>query len=166
MLAVVCALLLLLSCGKKVAGGTSAAKKTTIQVKGSDTMVNIAQAWAEEYKKVNPAIEIEVSGGGSGVGIAALERGAIDIADASRNIKPDEAEQVIRNTGKEPQEFIVGYDALAIFVNKDNPLNQITFEQLSQIYSENGSKTRWSQLGAAIPGVKKDAIVLVSRPGL
>ena len=138
-------------------------KKATIQVKGSDTMVNLAQAWAEDYKKVNPAVEVEVSGGGSGVGIAALIKGTIDIADASRNMKPAEAEQAKKNTGKDPKEFIVGFDALAIYVNKHNPLNEITLEQLAQIYEEGGTITKWSQLGVTIPGASNDEIVRVSR---
>jgi phosphate transport system substrate-binding protein len=79
-------------------------------------MVNVAQAWAR-YR--SSPVGVEVSGGGSGVGIAALERGTIDIANASRNMKPDEIEQARRNTGREPKEFIVGYDALAVFV-QDN----------------------------------------------
>jgi phosphate transport system substrate-binding protein len=135
----------------------------SIQVKGSDTMVNLAQAWAEEYKKVAPNVSVEVSGGGSGVGIAALMRGTIDIADASRNMKPDEIEQAKKNTGKEPKEFIVGYDALAIYVHKENPLNEITTEQIAQIYAENGTVTKWSQLGVKIPGANDDTIVRVSR---
>src|SRR5271157_4919901 len=77
--------LLLMGCGKiESSGGGDTAKKQTIQNKGSDTMVNLAQAWAEEYKKVAPAAEVEVAGGGSGVGIAALVKGTIDIANASR----------------------------------------------------------------------------------
>ena len=137
--------------------------RTTIQVKGSDTMVNVAQAWAEEYKKVAPGVEVEVSGGGSGVGIAALEKGTIDIADASRNMKTDEIEQSKRNTGKEPKEFIVGFDALAVYVNKDTPISEIALAQLAQIYAEGGSITRWSQLGVTIPRVSDDTIVRVSR---
>jgi phosphate transport system substrate-binding protein len=97
------------------------------------------------------------------VGIAALEKGTVDIATASRNMKPDEFEQAKRNTGKEPKEFIVGYDALAVYCNKDNPLEQISLEQLSQIYSEGGSITKWTQLGIKIPGASDDVIVLVSR---
>ena len=91
-------------------GGTGGAGGgvTTIQNKGSDTMVNLAQAWAEEYKKVNPDVDVEVSGGGSGVGIAALIRGTIDIANASRDMKPEEIEAAKKNTGKEPKEIIVG----------------------------------------------------------
>lgn len=154
---------LLISCGKNDNSGEKKSKKAAIQIKGSDTMVNVAQAWAEEYKKIEPSVDIEVSGGGSGVGIAALTRGTIDIATASRNMKTQEIEQAKKNTGKEPVEFIVGYDALAIYVHKDNPINQISIEQLDQIYSENGSITRWSQLGITIPGEKNDKIILISR---
>jgi phosphate transport system substrate-binding protein len=159
------ALLLLLSCNKpKTNNDLSDTKVThTIQVKGSDTMVNLAQAWAEAYKKKMPSINIEVSGGGSGVGIAALTKGAIDIANASRNIKKAESELVAKNTGKEPFELIVGYDALAVYVNKDNPINEITLEQLALIYSEEGGIANWSDLGITIPGVKKDKIIRISR---
>jgi phosphate transport system substrate-binding protein len=136
---------------------------TTIQVKGSDTMVNVAQAWAEAYKQVAPNVDVEVSGGGSGVGIAALEKGTIDIADASRNMKPDEIEQAKANTGKEPKEFIVGYDGLAVYVHKDNPISEITFDQLAAIFAEGGTTTKWSQLGIKIPGGGDDEIVRVSR---
>jgi phosphate transport system substrate-binding protein len=141
----------------------AAPSTTTIQVKGSDTMVNVAQAWAEAYKTVAPQVDVEVSGGGSGVGIAALERGTIDIANASRNMKPEEIEQARRNTGKEPHEFVVGYDALAIYTHKDLPLAEITIEQLAQIFAEDGSITKWSQLGVTIPGVSDDTIVRISR---
>jgi phosphate transport system substrate-binding protein len=157
--------LLTSSCGKsqETGGGGGSAKKTVIQNKGSDTMVNLAQAWAEEYKKLAPDAEVEVSGGGSGVGIAALTKGTIDIANASRNMKPEEIEQAKKNTGKEPKEFIVGYDALAIYVNKNNPLNEINLDQIAQIYAEGGTITKWSDLGVTIPGATSDEIVRVSR---
>src|SRR5262245_56415975 len=90
------------------AGGAKSGGRATIQNKGSDTMVNVAQAWAEEYKRLAPNVDVEVSGGGSGVGIAALTKGAIDIANASREMKPEEVEQAKKNTGKQPKEFIVG----------------------------------------------------------
>jgi len=144
-------------------GSAGAAPKVTIQNKGSDTMVNLAQAWAEEYKKVAPDVSVEVSGGGSGVGIAALTKGAIDIANASRDMKPEEIDEAKKNTGKEPKEIIVGYDALAIYVHKDNPLSEITIDQLAQIYGEGGQITKWSQLGVTIPGAANDEIVRVSR---
>ena len=156
--------LLQTGCGKsESSGGGETPKKQTIQNKGSDTMVNLAQAWAEEYKKVAPDVDVEVSGGGSGVGIAALVKGTIDIANASRNMKPEEIETAKKNTGKEPKEFIIGYDALAIYVHKDNPLNEITLDQIAQIYREGGTITKWSDLGVKIPGASGDEIVRVSR---
>ena len=117
-------------------GGGGESRGTTIQVRGSDTMVNVAQAWAEEYRKVDPTVYVEVSGGGSGVGIAALDKGTIDIANASRDMKAEEIEQARKNTGKEPKEFIVGYDALAVYVHKDNPIDEISIEQLAEIFGE------------------------------
>jgi phosphate transport system substrate-binding protein len=151
----------LVACG---GGGQSTARpaKTVIQDKGSDTMVNVAQVWAEEYGKIAPDVEVEVSGGGSGVGLAALVRGAVDIANASRDIKPAEVEQASRNTGKTPVGFTVGFDALAVYVHKDNPLSEITLEQLGEIYAEGGRATRWSELGVKIPAAD-DTIVRVSR---
>jgi phosphate transport system substrate-binding protein len=127
--------------------------EVTIQNRGSDTLVHVAQAWAEEYKEARPEVAVEVSGGGSGQGIAALVKGTIDIANSSRNIKPDEAEMVRRNTGKEPVEFKVGYDALAVFVHETNPLEEISFEQLYEIYAEHGKVVNWSDMGVRIPGV-------------
>lgn len=158
--ATVAFLLTAMGCGR---GGGGNSNQLTIQNKGSDTMVNLAQAWAEEYKKVAPNVDVEVSGGGSGVGIAALIKGAVDLANASRNMKPSEIEAARKNTGKEPKEHIVGYDALAIYVHKDNPLNEITQEQLAEIYAEGGQMTRWSDLGVKIPGVTDDEIVRTSR---
>lgn len=162
--AVLMALCLLGSgCGQGGSKGTGGPATTTIQNKGSDTMVNLAQSWAEEYKKAAPDVDVEVSGGGSGVGIAALVKGTIDIANASRDMKPEEIAQAKKNTGKEPKKITVGYDALAIYVHKDNPLNEITIEQIAQIYAEGGTITKWSDLGVKIPGASSDEIVRVSR---
>jgi phosphate transport system substrate-binding protein len=152
---------LLASCGGGGQGGTGA--RTVIQNKGSDTMVNVAQVWAEEYRKVAPDVEVEVSGGGSGVGIAALLRGAIDIANASRDIKPSEVEQAQKNTGKQPKNHVVGFDALAVYVHVSNPLEEISLEQLASIYAEDAKVNRWSEIGVKIPGVSDDTIVRVSR---
>jgi phosphate transport system substrate-binding protein len=147
-------------CKPKESGGSGG--KVTIQDKGSDTMVNLAQAWAEEYHKVAPGVEIEVSGGGSGPGIAALIKGMIDIANASRDMKKEEIEQAKKNTGKDPKEIIVGYDALAIYVHKDNPMTEISIEQLTDIFAEGGKATKWSDLGVKMPE-GKDEIIRVSR---
>ena len=137
--------------------------REVIQNKGSDTMVNLAQSWAESYQKVEPKVEVEVSGGGTGVGIAALIKGTIHLATASRNIKEAEIKQTRETTGREPVDFVVGYDALAIFVHKDNPIEEITFDQLSEIFAEDGQITKWSQLGVQLPGRQYDEIVRVSR---
>jgi len=155
------AILLAVACG----GPVSPRPKTvaTIQMKGSDTMVNVCQAWAEEYGNVAPEINVEVSGGGSGVGIAALESGTIDVASASREIKPSEHEKIRQATGEEPLDFVVGFDAIAVYVHRDNPLDEIAIEDLAAIFIEDGPVTRWSQLGVTIPGVKSDEIVRISR---
>ncbi len=152
----------LVACGPS-AGPDGQDETTIIQNKGSDTMVNVAQLWAEEYHKVAPEVEVEVSGGGSGVGIAALIRGAVDIANASRDMKPQEIGAAEKNTGKRPKEFTVGYDAVAVYVHKDNPLEEVEQSRLAEVYVEGGSVTRWSQLGVTIPGVSDDTIVRVSR---
>lgn len=156
-------LVLLGACGGGAGPAGGEAATATIQNKGSDTMVNVAQAWAEAYKAVNPAVDVEVSGGGSGVGIAALVRGSIDIVNASREMKPEEIAEAKTHTGKTPEAFTVGYDALAVYVHRDNPLQEITLEQLAKIYAEDGTVTRWSQIGVQIPGVQDDTIVRISR---
>jgi phosphate transport system substrate-binding protein len=138
------------------------AEKRVIQNTGSDTMVNVAQAWAEEYARVAPKVSVEVSGGGSGTGIAALIEGTVDIANCSRVIEAEEIERAKKSTGKTPREFLVGYDALAVFVHKSNPIEEITLGQLGQIYGEGGRISRWSQLGVKLPG-RIDEIVRVSR---
>ena len=153
-------------CSKKDGGGTTqteASEKVTIQNAGSDTMVNLAQAWAEEYATVNQDVAIEVSGGGSGTGIAALINGTVDIANCSRKMKNQELERAKQNTGKSPKEHIVGYDALAVYVHKDNPLNQISIEQLADIYGESGKTAKWSQLGISHEECSGDEIIRVSR---
>jgi len=141
---------------------SNAPHKTVIQDTGSDTMVNLAQAWAEEYAAVDPTVSVEVSGGGSGTGIAALSSGTVDIANCSRRFEQQEIDQAKKNTGKAPHEFMVGFDALAVYVNKNNPLNEITIDQLADIYAENGKFTKWSQLGVKMPG-GSDEIIRVSR---
>ncbi len=137
-------------------------EKTSITILGSDTMVNLAQAWAEEYGRINPAVSISVSGGGSGTGIAGLINGTLDLANSSRKIEPEEAKKAKENTGKDPVEFMVGYDALSVFVAKNNPLSEIAIEQLAEIYGENPKITKWSQLGLKVPGCDGDEIVVVS----
>ena len=116
----------------------------TIVNKGSDTIVNLALAWAEAYHQVEPEVSISVTGGGSGTGIAALINGTLDLANASRQIKPEERKQAEAN-GIIPVEFVVARDAIAIIVNPNNPVEQLTIGQLSDIYS--GKIINWSQVG-------------------
>ena len=137
--------------------------RTMIQNKGSDTLVNLAQAWAEEYQKVNPKVAIAVSGGGSGTGIAALENGTVDIANASREIKPEEAAAAKKNTGKDPVEHTVAFDALAVYVHKDNPVASLSKEQIACIYGEKGTCSKWTDIGVEVPGCAGQEIVRVSR---
>jgi phosphate transport system substrate-binding protein len=148
---------------KSEEAGVPSSAKVIIQNSGSDTMVNLAQAWAEEYAEINRAVSVEVSGGGSGTGIAALINGTVDIANCSRRMRPEEIERAEKNTGKDPTCHVVGYDALAVYVHKDNPLGEITIGQLAEIYGEGGKITRWSQLGIEHPGCPSDEIIRVSR---
>lgn len=143
-------------------GNSSKGEGLSIQNTGSDTMVNLAQAWAEVYATIKPEISIEVAGGGSGVGIRDLMQGTVDIANASRKVKAAEAKQVKANTGKDPIEHVLAFDGIGVYVHKDNPLEEITLAQLAEIYKENGTITKWSQLGvnAACPS---DEIVVISR---
>jgi phosphate transport system substrate-binding protein len=149
--------LLLVSCTQK-------SDLKIIQNKGSDTLVNLAQAWAEDYTKVNPQVALAVSGGGSGTGIAALINGTVDIANSSRAIKDEEKNEALKNSGKEVKEFIVGMDALAVFVHPSNPLNGLTLDEVACIYGEGGSCTYWSDIrGTVVPGCKNNKIIRVSR---
>ncbi len=134
-------------CNKRVEpipAHTASPQISTIENIGSDTLVNLALAWAEEYHQLHPNVEISVTGGGSGTGIAALINGTVDIANASREIKPEEIQQAVAN-GVHPEEFIVAKDAIAVIVNPDNPVNQLTIKQLSDIYS--GKINNWSEVG-------------------
>ena len=112
--------------------------------KGSDTLLIVAQRWAEEYMNKHPAVSISVAGGGSGVGFSALSQKTTDIADASREIKSTEI-QTAKSNGVNPVEWVVGLDGIAIVVNPNNPITQLTMEQLEMIY--NGTYTNWSQVG-------------------
>src|SRR4051794_23152950 len=149
---------------KKGKSGGGAGGKSTIAVDGSDTMVNLSQAWAEAYAKTHANVDIQVSGGGSGVGINSLIGGKVDMANASRRMDEKEiAKFKETHPGKEPKEHIVGLDALAVYVHKENPNDSISIEQLAGIYGDGGAIDKWSQLGKPHPGCPTDQIVRVSR---
>lgn len=124
--------------------GVAYAQSSTIVNKGSDTMVNLALAWAEAYQNLHPEVRISVTGGGSGTGIAALINNTVDIANASRQIKSEELALAAEN-GAEPVEFVVARDAIAVIVHLENPIDQLTIEQISDIYS--GEISNWRELG-------------------
>jgi phosphate transport system substrate-binding protein len=126
-------------------------------------MVNLVQAWAEHYRSDHPAVSVQVAGGGSGVGFAGLVDGTLDIAAASREITAAERLRVEQRRHRSPQEFTVALDALAVFVNRDNPLRSISIASLAEIYGENGVITRWSQLGVHNLGCATDEIIRVGR---
>ena len=143
-------------------GGSERVSRTLIQNKGSDTLVNVAQAWAEAYAQINPNVAVAVTGGGSGTGIAALIGGSVDIANSSRSMEEEEFEMA-NGRGVVPNELIVGYAALAVYIHPDNPIDGFTLGQLADIYGENGTTESWSQLGITVPGCSSDEIVRVSR---
>ncbi len=117
---------------------------TYIENKGSDTIVNLALAWAEAYQALHPEVRISVTGGGSGTGLAALTNGTVDVANASRQIKPEEQQQA-EDAGYNPVEFVIARDAIAVIVNPENPIDRLTLPQISQIFS--GKINNWSELG-------------------
>jgi phosphate transport system substrate-binding protein len=136
--------LLNVSCSANASAQSSSETTAYIENKGSDTIVNLALAWAEQYQLEHSDVRISVTGGGSGTGIASLINGTVDIANASRQIKPEEIEEAQSN-GVDPVEFVIARDAIAVIVNPDNPVNELTLQQISDIYS--GKIDNWSEVG-------------------
>lgn len=139
----------LMLCGAGCAQSSAAAEqpgaaRQTLQNKGSDTMVNLALAWAERYQELHPEMLISVTGGGSGTGITALANRTVDIANASRAIKPEEI-AVMQAVGVEPVEFVAARDAIAVIVHPENPVDRLSLEQISAIYS--GLISNWNEVG-------------------
>lgn len=150
-----CLLALFLTGCATPSGPSVAPAQSAIENKGSDTIVNLALAWAEAYGGAHPEVRISVTGGGTGTGMASLINGTADIANASRPMKDEEREQAQAN-GIEPVEFIIARDAIAVIVNPENPVSQLTLPQLSAIYS--GQITNWREVGG-----EDRPIVLLSR---
>ena len=137
------------------ASAFAAKDKNSIQVKGSDTMVNLSQAWTEKYMEENPGDFVAVTGGGSGTGLSSLISGACDIANSSRNIKDKEI-ALARGKGINPYEIKVGLDGLGVVVNTKNSVSKLTMQQLADIFT--GKISNWKELGG-----KDERIVLLSR---
>jgi phosphate transport system substrate-binding protein len=147
----------LLSCAAFSAGGTGGDRPAVAVIDnvGSDTLVNLALAWAEAYMGLYPEVRISVTGGGSGTGIAAMINGTVDIANASRAMTTEEIAAAEAN-GISPQEFEVADDAIAVVVHPSNPVTGLTFQEVSDIYT--GRITNWRQVGG-----DDRPIVLLSR---
>lgn len=150
LITVLCIILIgLTSCGASSVSNASSSSDSAqqsdyIDNKGSDTIVNLALAWAEAYQTVDPEIRISVTGGGSGTGLTALINKSVDIANASRQIKQEEIEAA-KAAGLNPQEFVIARDAIAVIINPENPVDNLTLTQLSAIYR--GEITNWSEVG-------------------
>ena len=144
----------LTGCGSKASGSTSNSSSSSstselsgsLNVEGSDTMVNLANSWAEQFMTANPNVNISVKGGGSGNGIAALINGTTDFANASRQMKAEEISQA-KAKGVNPVETAVARDGIAVIVNPANPVTGLTIDQLGKIYR--GEITNWSKVGGA-----------------
>jgi phosphate transport system substrate-binding protein len=145
-------LLLLAGCG---GGEKTAQVQTSITIKGSDTMVHLVSRWAEIFMNQNSGIDISVTGGGSGTGIAALLNGTTDICAASREIKPKELE-LAQQKNIIPLDHIVAMDGIAVVVNPNNPVDSLTLEQLKKIFT--GAYTNWNQVGGP-----DQSIIVLSR---
>ncbi|MEW6075661.1 MAG: PstS family phosphate ABC transporter substrate-binding protein [Candidatus Omnitrophota bacterium] len=131
----------------------TALARNSIQIKGSDTMVNLGQAWAEKYMEKNPEEFIAVTGGGSGTGISSLISGTCDITMSSRNIKDKEI-ALAKQKGINPYEIQVALDGLAVVVNLRNPVGKLTVAQLADIFT--GKVTNWKEVG----GEDKQIVIL------
>lgn len=117
----------------------------SITVKGSDTLVILAQKWAEVYMSKNSETKIQVTGGGSGVGFAALQNRTTDLANASRKIKPAEIAACVKAFGKRPTEYKVALDGLSVYVNESNPIKELSMDQLDGIFT--GRVKNWKDVG-------------------
>lgn len=116
-----------------------------ITVKGSDTMVILGQKWAEVYMQKNPGTKVQVTGGGSGTGFAALQNKQTDIANASRKIRAKEIEMCIKAFGKRPSEYAVAMDGLSVYVNEANPVKSLSLEELRDLFT--GKVKNWKEVG-------------------
>jgi len=137
-------------------------QRTLIQNRGSDSMAIAVVRWSEQYKRNNTAIGVAVSGGGTGTGIAALLNGTVDIANASRAMNSREI-NLAKERGIAPVQHIIGYDAVAVYVHKDNPVKSLSFSQLADIYGDGGKTELWTDLGIEVPGCGDQKIVRVGR---
>lgn len=146
------------ACAAGAGAGADDRRRAVVRVTGSDTMVNLVQAWAERYRAVRPDVTVQVAGGGTGVGVVALMAGLCEVAAASRELTAEE-----RAPMADAHEFTVALDALAVYVHAGNPLDAIALSDLAEVYGEGGRVHRWSELGARVSGCRRDRIARVGR---
>lgn len=144
------------ACGGRDGSESASDRGGNITIKGSDTMVILGQRWAEVFMRSNPGVTVQVTGGGSGTGIAALINGTTNIAESSRPMKDKEKAGVKERFGKEVLELPVAVDGLAVYVHSSNPINELSVPQIRAIYT--GAVTNWKQVGG-----KDERIILYSR---
>lgn len=147
---------LLIAAAAMLAAFAPAAQAGSITAKGSDTLVILAQKWAEVYMAKTPGTTIQVTGGGSGTGFAALQNKTTDLANASRKIKAKEIEACVKAFGKRPTEYKVALDGLSVYVNEKNPIKELTVAQLEEIFT--GKAKNWKAFGGS-----DQPIILISR---
>lgn len=133
--------------GMVLAAATVTLQAGTVTIKGSDTLVILAQKWAEQYMAAHPETKIQVTGGGSGIGFAALQNKTTDIANASRPIKAAERAACIRSSGKNPREYKVALDGLSIYTHRENPVSELSIDQLREIFA--GKTRNWKEVGGS-----------------
>ena len=134
-----------LSAAFAVMAFATAAHAGNITVKGSDTMVVLAQKWAETYMNQNPGTQVQVTGGGTGTGFAALQNQTTDLCNASRKIKAKEIEACVKAFGKRPTEYKVALDGLSVYVHESNSLKELSMEQVEKIFT--GRIKNWKEVG-------------------
>ena len=145
-----------------VAGGEQYASGQ-IRIKGSDTLAAVASEWGKAYTKDRDDLLIQVAGGGSGNGIAALINGHVEIASTSRKLRKREQRLIAKKFKEQPHAVTVGLDAVSILVHNDNPINGISIVQLADVYGKNGKVDNWADLGITVPGCESGEIIRAGR---
>src|SRR3990172_12101235 len=142
--------------GLVIGAAALSAQQRNVTVKGSDTLVILGQRWAEVYMQKNPGVSIQVTGGGSGTGIAAIINGTTQVAEASRPMKDKEIANLKAKRGLDALELPVAVDGLAVYVHEQNPVSELSLAQLKAIYT--GAVKSWKEVGG-----KDERILLYSR---
>ncbi len=148
-----------IGCSQKKADGKASEKM--IICSGSETMKKLSESWSKAYKIQKQNISVEVYGGGSGIGLSSLIHGDVDMANSSRKITPEEIQYAKEHFDKEPQDIVVAYDAVVIYVHKSNPIDELSLGELAEIFGKEGEITKWAQIDTA--GFRDEEIMVINR---